>query len=309
MAPWLEKLPENLDSFWSRSKHGNLKKWMQILEELPQVTPSVIHLKSPIVQVGEVHDCDDSIRASIEGGLRQLHPWRKGPYSIFGIPIDTEWRSDWKWERLINHIKPLKGCKVLDVGCGNGYHCWRIAGEGADFVLGVDPYLLYVIQFESLNRFIENKPVHVLPLGIDDIPANIQAFDRVFSMGVLYHRRSPMEHLRKLFGCLKDGGELILETLVIDGDAGDVLIPEGRYAQMKNIGGIPSCATVEEWLRESNYRTIRMIDKRSTTVEEQRSTGWMRFQSLPDFLDPNDSTRTVEGLPAPKRAIFLAIRS
>jgi tRNA (mo5U34)-methyltransferase len=32
----------------------------------------------------------------------------------------------------------------------------------------------------------------------------------------------------------------------------------------------------------------------------------MRFQSLPDFLDPNNPELTLEGLPAPRRAIFLA---
>ena len=309
LAPWLATLPDQLDTAWDRSNHGNLNKWKQAIEELSQVTPSVIHLQSPVVQFGDVNDCDGTTRDRIERCLRRLHPWRKGPYSIFGIPIDTEWRSDWKWDRFVDHIKPLQGCNVLDVGCGNGYHCWRMAGEGAHLVLGIDPTLLYVMQYEALNSFIENKPVHVLPLGIDDVPDNMHAFDKVFSMGVLYHRPSPKKHLRQLFDCLRDSGELILETLVIEGGPGDVLVPDGRYAKMKNVKMIPSCTVVEEWLRECSYKQIRMIDKRATTIDEQRSTDWMRFQSLPDFLDSNDPTRTIEGLPAPKRAIFLAIRS
>ena len=309
LASWLGTLPDQLDSAWNHSSHGNLNKWRQAIEELPQITPSVIDLQSPVVKVGDVNDCDETTRDRIEGCLGRLHPWRKGPYSIFSIPIDTEWRSDWKWDRFIDHIKPLQGCNVLDVGCGNGYHCWRMAGEGAHLVLGIDPTLLYVMQFEGLNRFIKNESVNVLPLGINDVPNNLQAFDKVFSMGVLYHRPSPKEHLRKLFDCLRDGGELILETLVIEGGTYEVLVPERRYAQMKNVRMIPSCAVVEEWLRECNYTQIRMVDKRATTIKEQRSTNWMRFQSLPDFLDPNDPTRTVEGLPAPKRAVFLAYRS
>ena len=308
LSPWLGTLPVQLDAAWNSSRHGDLKKWMQALEQLPQITPSVIHLQSPVIQVGDVHDCDDKTRKHIERCLRGLHPWRKGPYSIFGISVDTEWRSDWKWDRFIDHIKPLQRRKILDVGCGNGYHCWRMAGEGAHLVLGIDPTLLYVMQYQALRHFIKKKPVYVLPLGIDDVSANMQAFDTVFSMGVLYHRRSPLEHLRKLFGCLRDGGELVLETLVIEEGAGEVLVPEGRYAQMRNVWYIPSCTVVEKWLQDCSYSHIQMIDKRPTTIEEQRSTDWMQFQSLPDFLDPDDPTRTVEGLPAPKRAIFLANR-
>ena len=308
LAPWLNTLSDQLDAAWKNPSHGNFGKWMQAVQQLPQITPSMVDLRSPVVQVGDVQDCDDLTREKIEHNLRQLHPWRKGPFSILGIPIDTEWRSDWKWDRFIEHIKPLRGRKVLDVGCGNGYHCWRMAGEGANLVLGIDPTLLYVMQYQAIRHFLINKPVHVLPLGIDDIPENLQAFDSVFSMGVLYHRKSPKEHLCKLFGCLCDGGELILETLVIEGSAGEVLTPKGRYAQMRNVWNIPSCATVENWLQECNYTHVRMIGKTRTTIEEQRSTAWMQFHSLRDFLDPNDSTRTVEGLPAPTRAIFLANR-
>ncbi len=60
-------------------------------------------------------------------------PWRKGPFSLYGVNIDTEWRSDWKWDRVLPHLSPLKGRLVLDVGCGGGYHMWRMLGEGADF--------------------------------------------------------------------------------------------------------------------------------------------------------------------------------
>ena len=54
-------------------------------------------------------------------------------------------------------------------------------------------------------------------------------------MGVLYHRRSPIDHLLELKGCLQTGGELVLETLVIDGGLGEVLVPENRYAKMRNV--------------------------------------------------------------------------
>ena len=127
-------------------------------------------------------------------------------------------------------------------------------------------------------------------------------------MGVLYHRQSPFEHLITLRDSLKQGGELVLETIVIDGGLGEVLVPEGRYAQMRNVWFLPSCETLMSWLRKCWFADVRLIDVTPTTIEEQRSTDWMTFHSLKDFLDGENPQLTVEGHPAPKRAVITAVR-
>lgn len=306
LQAWLSALPEHLAKILGVSRHGDLVRWHAVLERLPQVRPAVVDLTADAVSIGTPGDCDGATRQTIETLLRQLCPWRKGPYLIHGVHIDSEWRSDLKWRRLCDHIRPLSGRTVLDVGCGNGYHCWRMAGAGASLVIGIDPTLLSVMQFQAIKHFAGDWPVHVLPLGIEDMPADLKAFDTVFSMGVLYHRRSPIDHLLELRGLIRPGGELVLETLVIEGEKSRVLVPEGRYAQMRNVWFIPSPPALLGWLRRCGYRNVRMIDVTRTTVEEQRATDWMRFQSLPDFLDPQNPDLTREGLPAPRRAVFLA---
>lgn len=306
LRPWLKNLPERLACALDSSRHGDLARWQAVLDRLPIITPFSIDLNADTVQIGGPGDCDEVTRETIESLLRALHPWRKGPYLVQGVSIDTEWRSDLKWRRLCEHIQPLVGRTVLDVGCGNGYHCWRMAGGGAKLVIGIDPTLLSVMQFHAIKHFAGDWPAYVLPLGIEDMPADLRAFDTVFSMGVLYHRRSALDHLFELRGLLRPGGELVLETLVVEGEEGRVLVPEGRYAQMRNVWFIPSCPTLASWLKRCGYRNIRLIDVTRTSPEEQRSTDWMRFQSLPDFLDPNNPQLTCEGLPAPRRAIFLA---
>jgi tRNA (mo5U34)-methyltransferase len=225
---------------------------------------------------------------------------------VFGIHIDTEWRSDWKWNRLKDHIAPLADRTVLDVGCGSGYHCWRMAGEGARLTIGIDPTLLYVMQFAAIQRLANQDHVHVLPLGIDDLPQGLSGFDTVFSMGVLYHRRSPIDHLFELKSLLRPRGELILETLVIEGEAGRVMVPADRYAQMRNVWFLPSSETLVAWLQRCGYEDVRVVDVNRTSLEEQRSTDWMRFNSLADFLMPEHPELTVEGLPAPTRAVIVA---
>ncbi len=303
---WAEHLPEKINRVLRPDKHGDLERWLQVLEELPEITPSSFDLRTESMRVGQKSDCDDKTHEKLERQLRKLHPWRKGPFEIFGISIETEWRSDWKWDRLKDHVQPLAGKTVLDVGCGNGYHCWRMAGEGAELVLGVDPYILFVMQFFTVKKFLPHRNVHVLPLGFEDVPQNLQAFDTVFSMGVLHHRRSPIDHLLELKSALRPGGELVLETLVIEEKEGQTLVPQGRYASMRNVWFLPSPPTLVAWMERCGYKNIRVIDVTKTTVEEQRSTDWMTFHSLPDFLDPENSDLTIEGHPAPVRAIILA---
>ena len=192
---------------------------------------------------------------------------------------------------------------LLDVGCGSGYHCWRMLGAGAAEVIGIDPTPLFVVQYWALQKYLQRDEVWVLPAGIEQLPAKLQAFDTVFSMGVLYHRRSPMDHLLELRDCLRPGGQLVLETLVIEGGPGATLVPRGRYARMGNVWFLPSVDTLLGWLRKLGFLDAQLVDVTVTSTEEQRSTDWMRFHSLADFLDPADSTRSIEGYPAPRRAI------
>ncbi|MFZ2726019.1 MAG: tRNA 5-methoxyuridine(34)/uridine 5-oxyacetic acid(34) synthase CmoB [Methylococcaceae bacterium] len=305
-SAWLQYLPEQLTAAFDASKQSQLPKWQAIIASLPELISQKRDLNSNSVLIGDVSEISAEQGEHLKQQLMQLHPWRKGPYELFGIAIDTEWRSDWKWQRLEQAISPLKHRLVLDVGCGNGYHCWRMAGAGAKLVVGIDPTLLSVMQFQAIKKLYGDAPVYVLPLGIEHLPSNLKTFDTVFSMGVLYHRRSPIDHLLELKDCLVSGGELVLETLVIDGEQGTSLVPEDRYAKMRNVWFIPSCATLMQWLRRCGFINIRLVDVSVTTIEEQRSTEWMRFHSLADFLHPDNPQLTCEGLPAPKRAIFIA---
>ena len=237
--------------------------------------------------------------------LLQLAPWRKGPFDIAGISIDSEWRSDLKWDRLSRCISPLTGRRILDVGSGNGYYALRMRGAGAKLVLGVDPTILFVAQFTAIQHFMRAEPVHILPLRLHELPGTPALFDTTFSMGVLYHQRDPLQHLHQLKQSLRRDGELVLETLILPGESSDVLVPEDRYARMRNVWHLPTRLRLSEWLAESGFADIRTIDQTITTIEEQRATGWMPFESLAEALNPADFRKTVEGLPAPLRMIVV----
>lgn len=306
-AFWLESLPQQIEELTFGKPHGKRQLWLDTLAALPALTASDKDFTQGRVRIAQADDCTDHERAELKQLLETFIPWRKGPFELFGIHIDTEWRSDWKWERVLPHLSPLAGRRILDVGCGSGYHLWRMLGEGAAQVIGIDPSLFFLMQFHSIKHYAPEAPVHFLPLRSEDLPDfRGKGFDTVFSMGVLYHRRSPLDHLQELKNSLRAGGELVLETLVVEGDVHTALMPEDRYGKMRNVWFIPSVAMLELWLRRLGFRDIRTVDVTVTGTDEQRSTEWMRFESLADFLDPEDSARTIEGYPAPERAVIVA---
>jgi len=306
LAKWLDVLPAQISEWQRENLHGHFRDWYKSLEYLPLLEPQKLDLLHSVT--ADRDDISDRHRQGIEKLLRNLMPWRKGPYFLYGTHINTEWRSDWKWERVLPHISPLAGRTVLDVGCGSGYHMWRMIGAGAHLVVGIDPMQLFLVQFEAVRKLLnDDRRVHMLPLGIEQLPV-LQAFDTVFSMGVLYHRRSPLDHLLQLKNQLVNGGELVLETLVIEGDVNQVLVPGERYAQMRNVFFIPSAEALKSWLEKSGFVDVRIVDFALTTTEEQRRTDWMTSESLAEFLDPDDPGKTVEGYPAPLRAVLVATK-
>ncbi|MGC1008736.1 tRNA 5-methoxyuridine(34)/uridine 5-oxyacetic acid(34) synthase CmoB [Pantoea agglomerans] len=306
LAKWLEVLPAQISEWQRENLHGHFRDWYKSLEYLPLLEPQKLDLLHSVT--ADRDDISDRHRQGIEKLLCNLMPWRKGPYFLYGTHINTEWRSDWKWERVLPHISPLAGRTVLDVGCGSGYHMWRMIGAGAHLVVGIDPMQLFLVQFEAVRKLLnDDRRAHMLPLGIEQLPV-LQAFDTVFSMGVLYHRRSPLDHLLQLKNQLVSGGELVLETLVIEGDVNQVLVPGERYAQMRNVFFIPSAEALKSWLEKSGFVDVRIVDFALTTTEEQRRTDWMTSESLAEFLDPDDPSKTVEGYPAPLRAVLVATK-
>ena len=304
LSNWLETLPLQLKE-WETQTHGDYVKWSKIVDFLPSLDADEIDLKSA-VKSDRTSPLSEGEKQRIIHHLKQLMPWRKGPYHLFGIHIDCEWRSDFKWDRVLPHLAPLQGRTILDVGCGSGYHMWRMVGEGAKMVVGIDPTELFLCQFEAVRKLLNNdRRVNLIPLGIEQMQP-LAAFDTVFSMGVLYHRKSPLDHLSQLKNQLVKGGELVLETLVVDGDVNTVLVPADRYAKMKNVYFIPSVAALINWLEKVGFTNVRRVDVATTTLEEQRKTDWLENESLIDFLDPNDHSKTIEGYQAPKRAVILA---
>ncbi|MEO2031108.1 MAG: tRNA 5-methoxyuridine(34)/uridine 5-oxyacetic acid(34) synthase CmoB [Planctomycetaceae bacterium] len=323
---WAESIRRGCQDALRSDRHGLLTRWLELLQHIsardqrswsinagrvvvPQWTGSgncFNHVTPESSRVDITQQTPDSTEpASRREFLQQFCPWRKGPFEIGGVAIDTEWRSDLKWDRIADCVE-WRDRKVLDVGCGNGYFGWRMLDAGAHSVIGLDPFLLFVMQHEVVRRLAGDTRHYVLPLTDACLVPRLNAFDIAVSMGVLYHRTSPIDHLQMLRESLKSGGQLVLETPIVESDDAIVLVPQDRYARMRNVWFIPSPSMLMLWLQRTGFRNIQVIDVTPTTSTEQRRTDWMTFESLEDFLDPHDSKQTVEGHPAPVRASLTA---
>lgn len=312
---WLEPLVVDLfrhsTELLEKRPHGDRKKWLDAICGLPEINVSAVNFDREAVSCESTNALSRVKIERVRNNLMQLHPWRKGPFDLFGIRVDSEWQSNKKWGRIENKIASLRDKTVLDVGCGNGYYLFRMLGAGAKAVVGIDPTQLFIAQFAALQNYFGAKKAIVLPMKGEEFLSDskfdrLEGFDSIFSMGVYYHRKNPLSHLEELYRLLNENGELVLETLVIAGGQNSELDIPDRYAQMRNVWSVPTVNKLYEQLEVAGFCNCQKIDLTPTTVEEQRSTSWMQFDSLDKFLDPNDHKKTIEGLPAPLRVTVTA---
>jgi len=281
-------------------RHGKHAAWSDLLAALPDVDTGWTMDKGRLIA-----GSDQAPTVALQKQLQGLIPWRKGPVTLGGVAIDTEWRSDWKWSRIASHLD-MSGQDVLDVGAGNGYFGWAMLDAGAKSVIGCDPTQLFIHQHEAISHFAGAAPNLLLASTLEDLHPALDQFDTVCSFGVLYHRRDHFEHLKQLAQRLRSGGRLVLETLILPDRHSTQLDAPKRYANMRNVHALPSLARLLEWMDQAGYENLKCVDVTPTTIDEQRSTKWMPFHSLAEALDANDATLTIEGYPAPLRAVVVA---
>ena len=310
LVRWSESLVETCQQKTTGSEHAPLwNKWIKSLETFPDPQIGTLDASGETVVVASK---DDQLPVEtvdeIRDKLLELCPWRIGPWNFFDVDIQTEWDSSKKWNRFSDSVY-FDDARVLDVGCNNGYFGWKAIDAGAQSVVGCDPFLLYNFQHEIFRRYSAEKHRHrILPITDMEIPPNLAAFDVAMSLGVLIHRRSPIDHLIRLYESLRKRGQLVLETMAVDSEKADVIVPEDRYMKMRGIWFVPTIGMLKRWLDRAGFVDVKVVDVSVTDLTEQRRTDFMPFESLADFLDPEEPAKTVEGYAAPVRVAFVAVK-
>ena len=283
----------------------NIKPYQEAIAALPEYTNVKVSLGDRVeVQIeGLSPEALDQIKQTAE----LMKPWRKGPFQFNTLFIDSEWQSQIKYNLLEPHFN-LKDKIVGDIGCNNGYYLFRMLSQQPKKLIGFDPSAIYYSQFLFVDHFIKSGIVYEL-LGVEHVEFYEHKFDTLFCLGVLYHRSDPVAMLKSLFKGLNKGGELILDTFMIDGEEEICLTPRDRYSKIPNIYFVPTVNALKNWCYRAGFESVEVLEIMKTELNEQRKTEWIDTQSLEDFLDPADPTKTVEGYPSPKRVYLKAIRS
>ena len=283
----------------------NIKPYQEAIAALPEYTQVQVTFGDR-VEV-QIEDLSSEGLEQIEQAALLMKPWRKGPFQFNTLFIDSEWQSQIKYNLLEPHFD-LKDKIVGDIGCNNGYYLFRMLSQKPEKLIGFDPSAIYYSQFLFVNHFIKSDIVYEL-LGVEHVEFYEHKFDTLFCLGVLYHRSDPVAMLKSLFKGLNKGGELILDTFMIDGEDEICLTPRDRYSKIPNIYFVPTVNALKNWCYRAGFESVEVLEIMKTELNEQRKTEWIDTQSLEDFLDPDDPTKTVEGYPAPKRVYLKAIRS
>ncbi len=280
----------------------NIKPLQDAIAALPVCEDITVSLGDTVAVNSE--SIDKAQMAQIETTAKLMMPWRKGPFAINDLFIDSEWQSQIKYNLLEPHFN-LEDKVVGDIGCNNGYYLFRMQTHNPKKLVGFDPSAIYYSQFQFIDRFVNSDIVYEM-LGVEHVEFFEHKFDVLFCLGVLYHRSDPVAMLKSLFKGLNKGGELILDTFMIDGEEEVCLTPKARYSKIPNIYFIPTVNALKNWCHRAGFDDVEVLEIKKTDLNEQRKTEWIATQSLEDFLDPNDPEKTVEGYPAPKRVYIKA---
>ncbi|RLA77119.1 MAG: tRNA 5-methoxyuridine(34)/uridine 5-oxyacetic acid(34) synthase CmoB [Epsilonproteobacteria bacterium] len=282
----------------------NILPLQEAIASLPQLDVLKIGL-GDIVEIDFVDITAEQEREILDAA-KLMKPWRKGPFRISETVIDSEWQSFIKYNLLEPHFD-LNDKIVGDIGCNNAYYLFRMQEQHPKKLVGFDPSAVTYSQFQFIDHFMQSDIVYEL-LGIEHVEFYEHRFDLLFCLGVLYHRSDPIAMLKSLYRGLNKGGELILDTFMIDGEEEICLTPKDRYSKIPNIYFVPTINALKNWCMRAGFVSVEILAMKKTELNEQRKTEWIDSQSLNDFLDPNDNSLTIEGYPAPKRVYIKAIK-
>lgn len=296
----VKKLRAKLNERFWQDKKGFLR-FRQPFDAVSDIIAQSVDFSQDVVRIGADNEIGGNDLQRVHDAMRAFMPWRKGPFEVFGIPIDSEWRSDRKWSRVLPELPSLDNKVVADIGCNNGYYMFRMAAQRPAAVLGFEPFVQHYFAFKTLNSLADQNNLYVEPFGVENVELFPACFDLIFLMGIIYHRISPVEMLKEVKQALKPGGTLIVESQSIPGELPVALFPEKTYAKVPGTYFVPTSSCLINWLSRAGFSDVELFAGHPMGPEEQRRTEWMTFESFSDFIDPKNPHLTVEGYPAPWR--------
>ncbi|GAA0070931.1 class I SAM-dependent methyltransferase [Clostridium sardiniense] len=123
--------------------------------------------------------------------------------SVYGLKGAGEWQE---FKRMLPN---LEGKKVLDLGCGFGWHCKYAIENNAKEVVGIDSSEKMLKQAKKING---DSSIEYVKDTIEDIKFKEDYFDVVISSLAFHYVENFKEVCKKVYDCLVYGGDFVFSV-------------------------------------------------------------------------------------------------
>ncbi|AEX21756.1 bifunctional 2-polyprenyl-6-hydroxyphenol methylase/3-demethylubiquinol 3-O-methyltransferase UbiG [Vibrio sp. EJY3] len=207
--------------------------------------------------------------------------YAKMPRSTDGL------KSAGEWEVFRSNLPELSGKKVLDLGCGYGWHCQYAVGQGAEAVVGID---LSEKMLEKARELTDKGNVTFERCAIEDFDAEDESFDVIFSSLALHYVADLRSVFHRAFKLLKPKGVICysVEHPIFTSNSS-----QDWYYEKSKIQHWPLDNYFHEGERKTEFLGSEVI-KYHRTIETHISTLLSEGFEIRSVLEPKPSDEMVE---------------
>lgn len=196
-----------------------------------------------------------------------------------------------EWHELKKMLPDFKGKRVLDLGCGFGWHCQYAADKGAKLVVGVD--ISHKMIDKAKNK-TNTKAIKYMCTPIEDIDFPDDSFDIVISSLTFHYIKSFEDVLNKINKILVVGGDLVFSV------EHPIFTSQGRqdwhYDDSGNILHWPVDQYFKEGLRNAVFLGEEVVKYHKTLTTYLNGLIKQRFE-ITGVVEPKPTKESITNIP------------
>lgn len=197
-----------------------------------------------------------------------------------------------EWPALEKMLPDFAGKRVLDLGCGYGWHCMYAASKGAANVLGIDLSEKMIATAIQKNDF---KTIEYRHIGIEDFEYPEESYDIVISSLSLHYIEDVKEIFRKVNHTLTANGTFVFTM------EHPVFTAYGSQEWMYNIQREPIHWPVDNYFKEERReadflgeKVIKYHHTLTTILQGLLQTDFV----IRDVVEPQPTEEMLKKIPA-----------
>lgn len=185
-----------------------------------------------------------------------------------------------EWPEFQKILPNLQGKRILDLGCGFGWHCRYAVEKGAKAVVGVD---LSEKMLQEARTKTDSPLIEYVRMAIEDIDYPEDSFDVVISSLVFHYIESFADICRKVNRCLVRGGNFIFSV------EHPVFTAQGNQEWYCDNNGKPLHWPVDHYFKEGRREAIflgKEVTKYHRTLTTYINTLLEHEFEITKFVEP-----------------------